>query len=95
MSEGLTRRRSALAIIGRDDVPIAQSFAARAPLGPFERMVVAHIDGKSTIAELASALSISTLELATACDRLRDLGLVEFTTAPTEDVDEGWEPAGS
>ncbi|MBI2390465.1 MAG: hypothetical protein HYV09_12825 [Deltaproteobacteria bacterium] len=83
------------------DIPVLRSVATRAPLGPFERKVVALIDGVRSMQELANELSVSSTEVAATCSRLHDLELIDLVpparrvsqpSAPsTHEVDEAWD----
>lgn len=82
------------------DIPVLRSVATRAPLGPFERKVVALIDGVRSMQELAGELSVSTAEVSAICSRLHDLELIDLVppgarrappASSAHEVDDAWE----
>jgi len=92
-----------------NEVLVARRAADRQPLGPLERRVVAMLDGRRSIQEVAALVGLTTRETVSVCEFLVALGVAAFTTAsqepaievsfdeasedPHDELDAGWDAA--
>ena len=75
-----------------DEVPVATEAGARKPLGPLEKRVLARVNGRRTIGEIARQVGLMTAETAAVVARLREVGAVETATNVVDvALDEDWD----
>jgi len=85
----------ALAAHDGNAIPTRTEVAAGCPVGEVERLVLARVDGRRTISDIAGLLGLTTHEGVMVLTRLAELGAIALSK-PSAEVDDGWDaPSGT